>query len=298
MISINELKEMNENERMEWIVNAKSSDLNTILKNEGVKCIPNMKKTEKLAMVVKLVAENSADEDAKRVMEDTKRLKEEIEIRQCYEEKIEGTLYARYKNKEITYNELRKTCDAYNIDIPLSCNEKNSIKLVDENCDLFSWYEHHDDDYTYYSVLSRDYEWYNMYRKNNMCEDWDWDVKKFYEMNTVDKNGDFQLACTFDENCNYMLCMYKNYELLATFVDGDIYDIKVVVDYDDRLTDEDLDTYSELLDLLNEQQDEYCRIVETDKMLKNKLNCTEESTDFIVDEKNKKIIILNSELLK
>ena len=90
--------------------------------------------------------------------------------------------------------------------------------------------------------------------------------------------------------------MYKNYELLGTFADGDIYDIKVVVDYDDKLNDEDLDTYSELLDLLNEQQEEYCRIVDGDKMLKN--DCTEENADFIVDEKNKKIIILNEELLK
>ena len=264
-MTINELKAMNETERMEWIVNAKSSDLNTVLKNEGVKFIPNMKKTEKLAMVVKLVENSIADEDAKRVMEEAKKLKEEIEIRQCYAEKIECTLYAMYKNKEITYNELRKTCNAYNIDIPLSSNEKNSIKLVDENCNLFSWYEHHDDDYTYYSILNKNYEWYNMYRKDNMCEDWDWDVKKFYEMNAVDKNG-LQLACTFDENLNYILCMYKNYELLGTFADGDIYDINVVVDYDDRLTDEDLDTYSELLDLLNEQQDKYCRIVETDEI--------------------------------
>ena len=294
-MTINELKAMNETERMEWIVNAKSSDLNAVLKNEGVKFIPNMKKTEKLAMVVKLVENSIADEDAKRVMEEAKKLKEEIEIRQCYVEKIECTLYAMYKNKEITYNELRKTCNAYNIDIPLSSNEKNSIKIVDEYCNLFSLYEHHDDDYTYYSILSKDYKWDNMYRKNNMCEDWDWDVKKFYEMNTVD-DGNLQLACTFDDNLNYMLCMYKNYELLGTFADGNIYDIKVVVDYDDKLNDEDLDTYSELLDLLNEQQEEYCRIVDGDKMLRNE--CTEENADFIVDEKNKKIIILNEELLK
>ena len=104
------------------------------------------------------------------------------------------------------------------------------------------------------------------------------------------------MACTFDENLNYMLCMYKNHKLLGVFADGDIYDIKVVVDYDDRLTDEDLDAYEELLDLLNEQQEEYCRIVDGDKMLKN--DCTEENADFIVDEKNKKIIILNEELLK
>ena len=157
-MTINELKAMNETERMEWIVNAKSSDLNAVLKNEGVKFIPNMKKTEKLAMVVKLVENSIADEDAKRVMEEAKKLKEEIEIRQCYVEKIECTLYAMYKNKEITYNELRKTCNAYNIDIPLSSNEKNSIKLVDENCNLFSRYEHHDDDYTYYSILNKNYE--------------------------------------------------------------------------------------------------------------------------------------------
>ena len=78
-------------------------------------------------------------------------------------------------------------------------------------------------------------------------------------------NGNLQLACTFDENLNYMLCMYKNHQLFGAFVDGDIYDIKVVVDYDDRLTDEDLNTYEELLDLLNEQQEEYCRIVDGDK---------------------------------
>lgn len=297
MSSINELKKMNEKERMEWIVNASNKDLGIVLKNEGVKGISNMKKLEKLAIVVKLVTENSVtDEDVKRIMEDTERLKEEIEIRQCYAETIEGILYARYKNKEITYDELRKTCNAYNIDIPLSYNEKNSIKLVDENCDLFSWYEHHDyDGNVYYSILDKKYEWENMSLTSYDCRNDDWDVQQFFARNTVD-NGDLQLACTFDENLNYMLCMYKNHKLLGAFADGDIYDIKVVVDYDDRLTDEDLDAYEELLDLLNEQQEEYCRIVDGDKMLRNE--CTEENADFIVDEKNKKIIILNEELLK
>ena len=296
-MNINKLKAMNENERMAWIVNASNKDLGIVLKNEGVKCISNMKKLEKLAMVVKLVTENSVtDEDVKRIMEDTERLKEEIEIRQCYAETIEGILYARYKNKEITYDELRKTCNAYNIDIPLSYNEKNSTKLVDENCDLFSWYEHHDyDGNVYYSILDKKYEWENMSLTSYDCRNDDWDVQQFFARNTVD-NGDLQLACTFDENLNYMLCMYKNHKLLGAFADGDIYDIKVVVDYDDKLNDEDLDTYSELLDLLNEQQEEYCRIVDGDKMLRNE--CTEENADFIVDEKNKKIIILNEALLK
>lgn len=298
-MNINKLKAMSENERMAWIVNASNKDLGIVLKNEGVKGISNMKKLEKLAMVAQLVVKNSvADEDAKRIMEDTEHLKEEIEIRQCYEETIEGILYARYKNKEITYDELRKTCNVYDIDIPLSYNEKNSIKLVDENCDLFSWYEHHDYDCNvYYSVLDKKYEWENMSLTSYDCRNDDWDVQQFFARNTVD-NGNLQLACTFDDNLNYMLCMYKDHELLGAFADGDIYDIKVVVNYDDRLTDKDLDTYEELLDLLNEQQEEYCRIVDGDKMLRNELDCTEENADFIIDEKNKKIIILNEELLK
>ena len=296
-MNINKLKAMSENERMAWIVNASNKDLGIVLKNEGVKGISNMKKLEKLAMVAQLVVKNSvADEDAKRIMEDTEHLKEEIEIRQCYAETIEGILYARYKNKEITYDELRKTCNVYDIDIPLSYNEKNSIKLVDENCNLFSWYEHHDyDGNVYYSILDKKYEWENMSLTSYDCRNDDWDVQQFFARNTVD-NGDLQLACTFDENLNYMLCMYKNHKLLGAFADGDIYDIKVVVDYDNRLTNEDLDAYEELLDLLNEQQEEYCRIVDGDKMLRNE--CTEENADFIVDEKNKKIIILNEELLK
>ena len=298
-MNINKLKAMSENERMAWIVNASNKELGIVLKNEGVKGISNMKKLEKLAMVAQLVVKNSvADEDAKRIMEDTEHLKKEIEIRQCYAETIEGILYARYKNKEITYDELRKTCNVYDIDIPLSYNEKNSIKLVDENCDLFSWYEHHGyDGNVYYSVLDKKYEWENMSLTSYDCRNDDWDVQQFFARNTVD-NGDLQLACTFDENLNYMLCMYKNHKLLGAFADGDIYDIKVVVDYDDRLTDEDLDAYEELLDLLNEQQEEYCRIVDGDKMSRNELDCEEENADFIVDEKNKKIIILNKELLK
>ena len=296
MNTINELRKMSETDRMEWIVNAKSSYLNVALKDYGVKGIANMKKLEKIVMLTKIVEENIEDEDAKRIMEDTEQLKEEIEIRQCYAETIEGILYARYKNKEITFSELRKVCNAYNIDIPLSYNEKNSTKLVDENCDLFSLYEHHDyDGNVYYSILDEKYEWENMSLTSYDCRDDDLEVQQFFARNTVD-NGDLQLACTFDENLNYMLCMYKNHKLLGTFVDGDIYDIKVVVDYDDRLNDEDLNTYEELLDLLNEQQEEHCRIVDGDKMLRNE--CTEENADFIVDEKNKKIIILNEELLK
>ena len=64
-----------------------------------------------------VVVENITDEDVKRIMEETKQLNEEINVRQSHEEDIEVTLYARYKNKEISYNQMRKVCDKYNLDM-------------------------------------------------------------------------------------------------------------------------------------------------------------------------------------
>ena len=288
-MSINELKSMNENERMEWIVSTNAKDLGFLLQYEGVKGVSKMKKAEKVAMIVRLVVENVADEDTKRIMEKVKKLNEEIEVRQSYAEKIEWTLYAMYKNNEITYNELRKVCNAYNMDIPLSCNEKNSIKLVDKHCN-FSKYKHHDEDNNaYYSLFDKCYEWDNVCISKNMCEYWDfdWDVQQFYEKNTVD-NGDLQLAYTFDDDGDYILCVYKDYELLGTYFEGDMHRIKKLVDYDDKLVTEDLDAYEELLELLNKQQEELWEIIEADRILRNKLNCTQKSSrQLIIDELNR-----------
>ena len=62
--TINELKKMSENDRINWIVNAKSYDIDFLLKNAGIKGISKIKKVEKLAMLVKLVEENITDENA------------------------------------------------------------------------------------------------------------------------------------------------------------------------------------------------------------------------------------------
>lgn len=285
-MSINELRKMSENERREWIVNAKSHDLNVVLKDYGVKRIANMKKLEKIVMVTKLVEENIADEDAKRVMEATKKLNKELSVRRSFSDFIECTLYARYKNGEITYNELRNTCDFYNINIPLNSNEKSSIDFIDKHCDMFSTYMHYDnDDNIYYALFDKCYQWYNMYRKENICEDDDWDIQEFYKINTID-NGDLQLAFTYDNELHYVLCVYKNYELLATYVEGATHRIKELVAYDYRLNDEDLDTYSELLELLNKQCEEYWKVLEADRILHEKLNCKEKSRELIIEELN------------
>ena len=287
MNTINELRKISEKERMEWIINAKSSDLNVVLKNAGVKGISRMKKLEKIVMVTKLVEDNITDEDAKRVMEDTRKLNKELSVRRSFGDFIECTLYARYKNREITYNELKNTCDKYNLDIPLNDDEESSINFIDKHCDMFSTYEHDDEDGNiYYALFDECYQWYNMHRKDNICKDEDWDIQEFYKINAVDKNG-LQLAFTYDNELHYVLCVYKNYELLATYVEGSTHKIKELVAYDNRLTDEDLDTYEELLGILQKQCEEYWKILKADELLKKKLNCKEKSRELIIDEINR-----------
>ena len=288
MSSINELKKMSEKERALWLLNANAKDLGILLKNYGIKGISKMSKKEKMSMILDLAVENIADEEVEKVMEDTKKLNEEINVRLSLVDNIEATLYARYKNKEINYNELRKVCDKYNFDIPLSYNEESSIEIVDENCNLFSWYEQIDaEDNIYYAIFDRCYEWYNLFRKNRICDDWDWDLQQLYENNTVD-NGDLQLAFTYDDELHYVLCVYKDYELLGCYVEGDIHRIKKLVAYDNKLTDKDLETYEELLELLNKQYEECWRILDADEMLQKKLNRAEKySRQLVIDELNR-----------
>ena len=158
-MSINELKKMNEKERILWLLNANAKDLGIVLKNYGIKGISKMSKKEKLSMVLELAVENIADEEVEKVIEDTRKLYKELKIRQSYEETLKNTLYARYKNNEITYNQLRKVCYKYGFDIPLSYNEESSIDLVDRYCDMYSNYVHYDDEgKIYFSVLDRKFE--------------------------------------------------------------------------------------------------------------------------------------------
>ena len=128
MSSINELKLMSEKERISWLVNAKSKDLGLVLKNYGIKGISKMNKDEKMSIILDLAVENIADEEIEKVMEETKKLNQEINIRISCGESIEQTLYARYKNKEISYNQMRKVCDKYNLDMALHTNQSKRWK--------------------------------------------------------------------------------------------------------------------------------------------------------------------------
>ena len=274
-MTIKDLKLMNEAERILWFTNAKVKDLTIVLKNAGIKGVSKLKKAEKLAMVVDLVVENNVtDEEIDKVVEDTRKLTEELNARQSYKEEFEQTLYARWAAKEITWEQFKQTVVKRNVSIPINVADEAYTKdLIDRRCDLCSEYEHYiyDTNTTYYSVLNKDFEWASVHMNYGKYI-WDkWTEKQFYERNTVDEEGIYQLAFEFDEDYEYTL-VYKNYELLGAYKDGDIEDIKKLVAYDDRLSDEDLETYTQLLQILDKQRKEYHKMLEADKMLRKKFN--------------------------
>ena len=274
-MTIKDLKLMNEAERILWFTSAKAKDLANVLKNEGIKGISKMKKAEKLKMIVDMVVENTVtDEEIDKVVEDTKRLTEELNVRQSYEEEFEETLYARLCAKEITWQEFKQTVVNRNISIPINVADEEYTKdLLDRKCDLYSEYEHYvyKGD-TYYSVLNNDFQWKKVFKNNGKYRYKNWQDKQFYEKNTVNKDCVHQLAFDYDENDCYTILVYKNYELLGAYRDGNIDDIKKLVAYDDRLVEEDVSTYEELLEILEQQHEEYNRIMEADRMLRKKLN--------------------------
>ena len=267
-MDIKGLREMSETERILWFAKATANDLTIVLENEDIECYSNTKKSEKLAMVIDLLNEEIYD-----IMEETRQLYTEIVMRQSYEEKIEWTFYCRYKNNEITYDQLRKVCDKYKLDIPLSCNEQNSVDFIDKFCDFYSHYQHYNKEgRKYYSVLDESYEWRNVFRNDGKHKWNNWEEKQLYERNTVDKNGR-QLSFSFDSDGDCVISVYKNYKLLGTFdIDCCVRDIKMLIGYDYRLFSKDSEIYTELLERLNKQREEYNKNIEADRMLLKKLN--------------------------
>ena len=286
-MSIRELRLMNESERMEWYKNVNGKDLTIVLKNEGIKSIYKMKKAEKLAIVIELVENKVEDEVIEKVVDDTRKLNEEINARQSYKEEFEQTLCARWQAKEITWEEFKQAIIKYNISIPINVTDEEDTKdILNRNYDMYSAYEHYDDENNiYYSVLNRDFQWSNVFRIDGKYIYYDWEEQQMYELNTVDKDCIHQLAFGFDENGHYTLLVYKNYELLGTYRYGDIDDIKRLIEYDDRLYYDDLEKYEELLKLLKTQYYEYYKTIRIDIMLHNKLKI-EKYAQFVIDKLN------------
>ena len=284
-MTIKELKLMNKQELIIWCFRAKVKDLNDVLKAEDIKGLSKLKKADKVKLLVNMIdiEDNVTDDAIEKVMDDTKKLNEEINARQSFKEKFESTLYARLKAKEITWEEFKKAVINYNLSIPIDVtNEGYSIKLIDKNCFFYSYYEHEDyDNNTYYSVVNKEFTWDSVFKNYGKYNMWQWIERRFYEKNTVDKDG-LQLAFDFDVDSDweYTLLVYKNYELLGNYTNGDIDDIMKLVAYDDKLSYEDFETYEELLELLEKQYEEYNKILEVDNMLRNKLVIPCDYTNF------------------
>ena len=284
-MTIKDLKLMNKQELIMWCFGAKVKDLNDVLKSEDIKGLSKLKKADKVKLLVNMIdiEDNVTDDAIEKVMEDTKKLCEEINARQSFKEKIEETLYARLKAKEITWEEFKKAVINYNLSIPINvANEEYSMKLIDKHCFFYSYYKHEDyDNNTYYSVVNKEFTWDNVFKNYGKYNMWQWIEQRFYEKNTVDKNG-LQLAFDFDvdEDWAYTLLVYKNYELLGNYTNGDIDNIMKLVAYDDKLSYEDLETYEELLELLEKQHEEYNKILEVDNMLRDKLVIPCDYTNF------------------
>ena len=272
-MTIKDLKLMNDKDRILFFANAKAKDLTLILKNAGIKGVSKLKKAEKLEMIVNLVVENNiTDEEIDKVVEDTRKLTEELNARQSFKEEFEETLYARLCAKEITWQEFKQTVVNRNISIPINvADEEDTKDILDRKCDLYSEYEHYPyKGDTYYSVLDKDFYWKKVFKNNGKRKWKNWEEKQLYERNTVDKDGVLQLAFDFNDN-GYNLLVYKNYQLLGYYLDGGIDNIYKLVAYDSKLVIEDLDVYEELLGLLEQQHEEYDRIMEADRILRKKL---------------------------
>ena len=145
---------------------------------------------------------------------------------------------------------------------------------------------HYDDEgKIYFSVLDKKFEWCNVSKNSYECRDYNWNGQQLYKLNTID-NGLQQLAFTFEDNGHCIVCVYKNYTLLATYVCSDMNDIRKLIYHDKKLTYEDLKAYEKLYELLGEQYEEYDKILEADMNLQKKLNRTEKYRQFITDKLN------------
>lgn len=175
--------------------------------------------------------------DTNKIYIDTLQLNQELHNRTNSDEDIETTFVARYNAKEITHQEFNDVIVANKLNLPIFFNEKSLEDYLDRfNNDFYSSYEQYDfeadkrEDRTYYSIFARELEWEEAIKCWN---DKDEDAIDWGNSNHVD-NKVFQLAESYVDTSKY-LCIYKDYKLKGTFLDGDLSDIKTLYVYDDDL---------------------------------------------------------------
>lgn len=187
--------------------------------------------------------------DTKKIYTDVCILNNELRNRADSEEDLEVTLVAIYNAKEITHQEFNDTVIQHKFNLPIFFLEKSLTEYLDRfNDDFYSEYEHYDsnadlkEDRTYYSIFDKDLEWQEVIKcwdkKDENAVDWS-------KNNHVD-NKTYQLAECWIETTKY-LCIYKNYKLKGTYMDGKWSDIEKLGCYDRR--DIPVEDMKELKDL-------------------------------------------------
>jgi len=176
--------------------------------------------------------------DTEKILLDTLTLNTELRNRIDSDETIMVTLVARFEAKEITFREINAVIIKEKYDLPIFFNHKLFEEYIDDKCnhDLYSDYQKYDcntdkkEDRTYYSIFGRDLEWQEAIK----CWDEEDDSAIDWSKNNNVDNNTYQLSEAYLDTTKY-LCIYKDYKLKGTFINGKIDDVERLCIYDNNL---------------------------------------------------------------
>lgn len=233
---INQLKLMSKTELCVWASTVRVNELKLILKEAGVKGYSKFKKAELLVAVLDLVCEGqeeSTNAEVEQIMAETVRINEELKARQGVEESVGITLLGRLDADEISFDQYKACVYANNLeDTPIVFSRKETLSVAGD----YSEYSKYWIDEDKFGVLNDDYNYENMICTGNYYDCID---EHYYSVNLINA-GHLSMAFSYNSEEEIVTCIYKDKVLLGHYIECEIDDIKRLVDYDNRLDDEDL----------------------------------------------------------
>ncbi|NFF80365.1 DUF3102 domain-containing protein [Clostridium botulinum] len=258
-ISLTELKK---------IIKEKKSELKTYKKKNDIDVAFEKEDKKEVSIILNGAdTKPSVDVNVDKIIEDTKKIIQEIEIRQGYIDNFEETLVARYNAKEITFNELNKVISKTKCDLPIFFKHELLDDYLYSSNEFYSNYEHttyttdkttnERTSKTTYSILNDAMlNW-----KDNVTNKWYYDCEEEeeFKFNNIE-NKVHQIAELSDSICTY-ICIYKNYKLLASLTAEEYIDfenwITKLCDYDTNLNDSDKSIYLKMYQKLETNMKKY-----------------------------------------
>lgn len=170
---------------------------------------------------------------AKKIYEDTEKIKDEIVLRRGYFYSnantdlkltdIENLLLARYENNEITHKQLKKIIQTYKLDIPFINNKSKFDKLI-ERLSPYNSYSCYDcsTSETYYNVLEvREFNYDQIVNtiwatKDKYTKEKIQEIKELAKKHTFNKD-DITISVGIDCNEYFQICLYKSKSLIGYF---------------------------------------------------------------------------------